>query len=197
MPQVDELKRAFAIQTAQEAVKSIIEELPAGVLAELVDSERATEEGAMKFIINLVTAAEPRAATEASALDRARARGLRVRQDLLEQEGGLVSAAELADLLGISRQAVDDRRKQGELVALKDAARHFKYPVWQSHEGNTLPGLEDVLMALDMTDPMTAIVFYLQPDPRIGGKRPLDAAREGQSGLVLRLAMVFGEHGAL
>jgi hypothetical protein len=196
MPGADELKRAFAIQTAQEAVKSIVEKLPAGILAELVESGRAAE-GAVKLIIDLVTAAAPVAATEASALDRARVRGLRVRQELLEQEGGLVSAAELADLLGISRQAVDDRRKQGQLVALKDAARHFKYPVWQSHEGNTLPGLEEALKALDTTDPMTAIVFYLQPDPRIGGKRPLDAAREGKSALVLRLATVSGEHGAI
>lgn len=195
-PKLDELNRAFAIQTAQEAVKSIVEKLPADVLGEIVQSQVGAE-ATVRFVIDLMAAAAPVASTEANALDRARIRGLRVRQELLEQEGGLASAAGFANLLGISRQAVDDRRKQRQLVALQDAARHFKYPVWQSHEGNTLPGLEDVLKTLDTSDPMTAIVFYLHPDPRLGGKRPLDVAREGKSELVLRLATTFGEHGAL
>ena len=196
-PKLDKLNRAFAIQTAQEAVKGIVEKLPADVLGEIVESQVGSAEATVRFVIDLVAAAAPVAGTEANALDRARIRGLRVRQDLLEQEGGLASAAGFASLLGISRQAVDDRRKQRQLVALQDAAKHFKYPVWQSHQGNTLPGLEDVLKTLDTSDPMTAIAFYLRPDPRLGGKRPLDVAREGRSELVLRLATTFGEHGAL
>lgn len=194
-PKLDKLKKAFAIQTGTEALNALAESLPAAALDRLV--AKAKEPYA--FLVDLLVEATPHAAQQSSALDRAALRGLRVRQDLLAQEGGLASASQLATFFApqLSRQAVDERRNKRQLVALEDGSGHFKYPIWQVHDGASLPGLVDVLGELDVADPMAVVVFFLQPDPRLKGRRPLDAARRGDVKLLLELALTFGEHGAL
>ncbi len=131
-------------------------------------------------------------------LAAARVRGARARQELLKSEGGTVSAAKLAKLLGVTPQAVDERRKRVRLLALDRGKHGFMYPVWQvGEDGRTLPGLEKVMAALHGHDPWGKLVFFLTKDPRLKGKRPLDALRIGQLNPVLLAAKTFGEHGSL
>jgi hypothetical protein len=150
-------------------------------------------------LVELMAAAPPAVGIEMSPIDKAAVRGLLERQKLLSQEGGLMTGADLGRLFrpSITRQAVDLRRNKRELLALEDGAGHFGYPAWQVHEGRALPGLAPALAALDSEDPLAAVLFYLDPDPRLDGKRPLDAARAGEGELVTRLALTFGEHGAI
>jgi hypothetical protein len=189
------LQRSHAINTGMEALQSLAQALPAQAIARLVGKAKLP----FSFLVELLTEAAPQALEQSSAIDRAALRGLRLRQELLGQEGGLVSASLLGTVFApaITRQAVDDRRKKGQLIALQDGSGHFKYPVWQVHAGAALPVLGDVLRELDVADPMAAVVFFLQRDPRLKGKRPLDAARDGKQELLLELARTFGEHGAL
>lgn len=191
----DALKKAFAIQTGFQALHALANELPVKVLDRLL----AKSMKPYSFLVELLCAAAPAAAAEATALERATARGLGVRQELLNQEGGLASAAQIAKCFHppISRQAVDQRRKKGQLFALEDGSGHFNYPVWQVNGGAALPGLPQILAVLGGTDAMAAVLFYLQPDPRLSGQRPLDRAREGDVDGTLELARTFGEHGAL
>jgi len=193
-PKQAELKKAFAIQTGVQALSALAERLPADALDRLV----AKRGEPYAFLVELLTEAAPLAAG-ATAVDRAAARGLQERQRLLGQEGGLGSAADLGKLFDaqLSRQAIDLRGNKKQLFALPDGSGHFNYPVWQVHQGATLPGLVEVLPVLGIEDPMAAVVFFLQPDPRLKGKRPLDKARAGDAMLVLELARSFGEHGAL
>lgn len=195
-PKMDELKKAFAIQTGTEALNAIAESLPAEALDRLV-AKKSKEP--WSFLIDLLVEAAPHAAQHSSTLDRAALRGLRVRQDLFAQEGGLASAAQLATFFEpqLTRQAVDERRKKKQLLALEDGSGHFKYPVWQVHDGASLPGLVDVLGEIDVADQIAVVVFFLQPDPRLKGRRPLDTARGGDVKRLLQLARTFGEHGAL
>ena len=192
----DEAKKALAFKTGSAALNALTEVLPSEALDRLVASKSKKP---YAFLVELLTAATPIAGTEASQLDQALARGLAARQELLVREGGLLSGSDLGKLFrpAISRQAVDQRRNKGHLLALEDGSGHFNYPAWQLHKGTALPGLNAVLDALDSEDPMAAVLFYLEPDPRLEGQRPLDKARKGESDLVLRLARTHGEHGAL
>ena len=57
-----------------------------------------------------------------------------------------LSRGEVAELLGISSQAVLDRLTHGDLVGLKDG-REWRIPMWQIHAGaerGFLPGIADL-----------------------------------------------------
>lgn len=124
-------------------------------------------------------------------------RGLEARQQILEAEGGTMTVSEVAAMLGITRQAVDKRRKAGRLIALSLGQRGFAYPRWQfTDDGNLLPGLEDVLADLDEHSAMARTIFVLRPNTRLDGDRPIDAIRQGRVSEVCRAARTYLRHGA-
>jgi hypothetical protein len=127
----------------------------------------------------------------------ARLRGLRYRQRLLDAEGGTLSASQVAGQLGITRQAVDKRRRAGRLLGLAIGRRGYAYPAWQLDERHgTLPGLEAVLSALSDHDPWMRQVFMLTGNTRLAARSPLEMLRSGEIDEVVLAARAFGEHGA-
>jgi biotin operon repressor len=130
-------------------------------------------------------------------LRAARLRGVQARQEILQAEGGTLTAAEVASLLGISRQAVDKRRRANRLIGLQTAKRGYLYPAWQfSGAGQTLAGLDDALDALAEFSPLMQVGYLLSPNLRLEGRRPLDALRAEDVGIVVAAARAYGEHGA-
>lgn len=119
--------------------------------------------------------------------------GLGVKERLLRAEGGVLPVTEVARVLGISRQAVDKRRRAGRLIGLSLGRRGYAYPAWQLHGGSTLLGLEQVLAALGEDDPWVPVIFLLNPHERLSDKTPLDALRDGRVEEVARVARWFGE----
>ena len=114
-------------------------------------------------------------------LDDMAVRGRAAAQRVFDAEGGLLSGQELGAALGISRQAVDKRRRAGTLLALRWSGRSYSYPAWQVWNGQTLPGLERVLASLNARDghPIGHVVFFLTSFPRLGDQRPIDVLRRG------------------
>lgn len=108
----------------------------------------------------------------------ARVRGAHQRQAILSGPE-MLSAKAAAELLGMTRQGVDARRKSDQLLALEGGARGYKYPVWQFEEGKVLPGLGDVLSELRALGPWLKYHFFNHPDPYLGERRPIDVLREG------------------
>lgn len=130
-------------------------------------------------------------------LTEARLRGLRMRERLLGAAGRAVSAGEAGELLGgISRQAVDKRRRAGRLLALPAGGRGYRYPVWQFAEGGVLPGLEEVLPDFAVDDPWMRAAFFLGGNVRLEGAIPLEELRRGRVEEVRRAARSYGEQGA-
>jgi hypothetical protein len=119
----------------------------------------------------------------------ARLRGLRLQQEILAAEGGSCSAQSLANALGITRQAVDKRRKRGALIGLSLGRRGYAYPVWQIG----LPGLESVLAKLHDLDPWTQSAYFLAPNRWLEGVTPLNALRRGEIDAVVNAARMYGE----
>jgi hypothetical protein len=126
----------------------------------------------------------------------ARLRGIAARQRLVEGHGGALTADEVAKLLNITRQAVDKRRRNGQLLAVELGRRGYYYPAWQFGESGTLPGLENVLKALTDDDPWMQLAFFIAPNPRLDGRAPYQALAGGRLEAVLIAAQAYGEQGA-
>jgi hypothetical protein len=127
-------------------------------------------------------------------LAEARQRGVVMKRQLLESEGGALTVAEVAKRLGISKQAVDKRRRVGKLLSL-ETSRGFLYPAWQFSDDRVLPGIERVLGSLRAT-PWTQASWFLTGDSRLDDLRPIDVLRRGESARVERAAAAYGEQGA-
>lgn len=131
----------------------------------------------------------------ADPLARARLRGIEERRRLLSAEGGSIGAQEVARLLHVSRQAVHKRQRAGRLLGV-DCGRHgLAFPVWQFGPEGVIPGLEEVLDALQGWEPWSQLAFLLSESDALGGETPLEALRQGDMAAVLRAARTLGEQG--
>lgn len=126
-------------------------------------------------------------------LRSARLAGLMARQQLLELGGAAYSATQVAEVLGISRQAVDNRRKRGKLLAVTLGRRGNYYPSWQIQDGQVLNGLGIVLAELREHDPWTQLAFMLNPNTWLDDETPVDALHAGLVEQVRDAANVYGE----
>jgi hypothetical protein len=126
----------------------------------------------------------------------ARFRGLKRKQQMLEAAGGALTSGQVAEVLGISRQAVDKRRAANQLLALTQGRRGYSYPSFQFDDGKTIAGLEEVLGQLRELDPWMQLVFFTTPHERLGGQTPLEMLKEGLLDEVKAVARGYGEQGA-
>jgi hypothetical protein len=133
---------------------------------------------------------------EVDPLAPARLRGLRAKERLLATEGGTLSAGEVAQILGITRQAVDLRRKRGKLIGLLLGRHSYAYPAWQFGPNGVLPGLEQVLSELACFDPWMQVAFMLGANDLLDGETPLAELRRGNTESVVAATRLFGEQTA-
>jgi hypothetical protein len=134
---------------------------------------------------------------ERDPLAPARIRGLRARERLLSAEGGTYSVQEAAVLLGLTRQAVDKRRKAGKLLAVTMGKTWHVFPAWQFVPSGVLPGLEEVLADLSAHDVWMQIAFLLAAHTMLDGETPLNVLRRGEIERVRATARLYGEQTAL
>jgi hypothetical protein len=128
-------------------------------------------------------------------LAEAIARGAECKQELLAGAGGGWSSTRVATHLGLTRQAVDKRRKAGKLLALQNGRGDYLYPVCQFTEDGVLPGLDRFLAACPPSGGWTQLDLLLTPAEEIGNHSPLEALRHGDVEAAVRVAAMFGELG--
>jgi hypothetical protein len=122
-------------------------------------------------------------------------RGAETKHALLKAEGGVLSAQQLAQHLGITPQGLGKKRDRNQVFWL-EIGDGYVYPAFQVGPKGLLPGIREVLDALQEDDPWTRVNFMLTSDARLGGRRPIDVLRDGDVVLVTRAARGMGEHGA-
>lgn len=114
---------------------------------------------------------------------------------LLEAEGGVLSAKQFSEKLGITPLELGRMRKRNEVFWL-DVGNDHVYPRFQLGEEGLLPGTRDVLDAFVVDEPWMRVYFMLSGDLRLNGWRPIDSLRDGRIEEVKISAEVYGEHGA-
>lgn len=126
-------------------------------------------------------------------LVQAMARGAAVKQELLRAAGGALSSSQAADALGITRQAVDKRRRRRGLLAVPSGSGEYCYPACQFGHDGVMPGLEETLRAFQVRSPWTQLSVLLAPAPGLGSKTVLQVLQAGDIATALAVAASFGE----
>lgn len=137
-----------------------------------------------------VLPAEPGGVPDAdldAALEEARQRG-RVRAAEILTSDDMLSADQLAALLGTSRMTVNTKRQNQQLLGLDGAKRGFRFPAWQVDEDGkpfaTLPALFERLGG----GPWSVYRFLVQAHPELDGLTGREALRRGMSDQALEVA---------
>ena len=126
------------------------------------------------------------AVTELDPLAPALARNVAHRQRLLTLAGGTLSADEVGQILGITRQAVYKRRRAGTLLAVREGSA-WRYPACQFADGEVMAGIPEVVRGFSSASPWVKLDFLLTPDTVLVGRTPLEALKAGDRDEVLRL----------
>ncbi|MBP2293239.1 hypothetical protein [Azospirillum rugosum] len=108
------------------------------------------------------------------------AAGAKAKQDLLERAGGALGVNAVATLLGITRQAVDKRRRAHRLIAIPQG-QDYAYPAAQFVEGGLVPGLDRALAGMPIQDPWMRLEWLLTGDDELDGASPLEALKAGRT----------------
>ena len=186
-------ERSIFIRRAINALETIESEAPRAALAEAAsqpsDFEVLLQAVQTPAILGELIAKDPFAG--------ARLRGVMARRELLAHGGPPLSGAQVAALLGISRQAVDKRRRAGQLVGVELGRRGYAYPQWQfTDDGDVLPGLGAILDRFADRGVWTPLIFLLSPNAGLDGDVPVERLRGGDLEAVRRAADDYGQHGA-
>jgi hypothetical protein len=138
-----------------------------------------------------VEAGEPLAASYARSAERKRR--------VIERAGGVVGATEVGAMLGISRQAVDKRRGEGKLLAIKSPSGDYRYPSAQfTADGVVVPRLREWLAACGWRNEWMQLQLLIGKPATLGGHTVCEALASGDVRLVeeaLRVARTAGEQG--
>jgi len=186
-----DLLRAAFHRRAVEAIDRLTHTASPEVLADALSAP--TGAGAVARL--LVDAATLGAAGALEPLADAIARGAEARTDLVQRSGGLLTAAQMGAVLGgISRQAVDKRRRAGQLLGVRVGA-DWRYPaVLADRDGSVPDGLATVVQAMRDSGPWATLDFLLTPDRALGGMTPLTALQRGGAAAATVHRLVAAAH---
>jgi hypothetical protein len=178
----DSVRAAF-LRRAFSALERISSTVSAKTLTEALAA--SSDIGSLARLLSRSDVVGP-AVIDLDPLAPALARSVEHRQRLLGLAGGAASAGEAGQALGISRQAVDKRRKAGTLLAIREAG-DWRYPLCQFTNGDVVPGIADVVRGFATEGPWSALDFLLAADATLGGQSPLQALLAGDRQGVQRL----------
>lgn len=88
---------------------------------------------------------------------------------------GALTREGTATRLGITAQAVSERRKAGKLTAIR-RGREWRFPAWQFSDDDVLPGLPDLIASWPGT-PVALSTWAVKPTPDLDGHAPVEEMR--------------------
>lgn len=172
----------FLASLHPDELKRIADQFDASITSKYPQSETdfATKLGANQI------SEEERGRLELAALKKHFDR----RQELLKNS---LTAPQVAELLGTTRQTPHDRLKKDSLVAILDNGV-WKFPIWQfdpQGPDGVIDGLPDILKALDVP-PYSKLCWLTRPNKALSGLTPVEALKNGKKNHVLAQARTVG-----
>jgi hypothetical protein len=182
------------IQDAVQSLTSLLHRLHPDeverVVAILKNLEREETSPPENALVNVLASRSFTAAERLNLEIESLFRYFEWRRELLS---GSLTAAEVASLLGTSRQTPHDRLKNQTLLGVLDRGV-YRFPAWQfDPEGpdGVVNGLPAVSRALSVSA-LAKISWFTRPNPFLDGVTPLQALRSGQKERVLAEASAVG-----
>lgn len=163
--------RAIFLRRMRAWTRDLARTAPASVLADAL--ARPSARGAIVHVLNEVNPSADE--SEATRLrERAAQRALAIREQLRDEAGGFYDTAWVSNHLGVRRQSVDKRRKEGSLLAL-ESVQGFEFPACQFTADGTVPGLKEVLKAIGTRNFWETLAGLVTPAPALDGRSVLQA----------------------
>jgi len=183
-----ETDRVALVSRALKAVAAAVS-APMNAADEAQALSASTDMGALAMV--LTSAAADPAVSRLDPKAELIAAGAVRKAELLQQAGGVFGSGEAASVLGITRQAVEKRRKAGTIIAVP-AGDDFRYPACQFDANGMVPGLDAILREMPIRSNWMRLEWLLTADDALGGASPLDALRLGRKAEVLEVARSHG-----
>jgi hypothetical protein len=127
-------------------------------------------------------------------LHEARLRGLARMVELRKAAEPCLETGEVCHLLGVSRETIRKKVDRKQLLALPKGGDRV-FPAFQFKEGDVVPGLSDVLAALDTDSPFVVLSFLLSRSPDFDNRTAIEALQAGDQEVVVLEAKGFLKHG--
>ena len=121
------------------------------------------------------------------SLAAARERGLLRFAEIISGED-MLSADEMAKLLGTTRMTVNTKRRTHQLLGLEGAKRGVRYPRWQIGEDGKPFGILPALFERLGGSPWAVYRFLVQRHAELGGLTGREALERGQAAQALEAA---------
>jgi nucleoid DNA-binding protein len=175
------------------------EERLAVALSAVISAAGVHGKEALRVIRTIGETIEIPSDAEEEAFERVRLRSLGADAELRDAEGGGLSDMEFATGMGLSaRETVRQYREKGRIFAWRKDLRSYRYPAWQIHRKQLLPGLSEVLAVLKEKplEPLSIVGYFLTPSDDLDDARPLDLLREGKVAEVVADAKRYGDIGS-
>lgn len=137
-------------------------------------------------------------AYEPNARARAVLRGVKLMEQDLKASGGAYSLEQVQELMrGVTRQAVNNRVRDGSLLAVPGPSNRAVYPVVQfTSDGSPVGGLKAIREALQTNSSGMLLNFLVHPEARLDGEKPIDLLKAGRLEKVIEAAQHVGIQGA-
>jgi hypothetical protein len=169
--------RAIFLRRIRRWTRDLARNAPSSVLADALSQTSAR--GTMVHVLSALAPSDEE--SEAQQLrDRALERAVLMQEHLRESAGGFQSTGWVAEHLGIRRQSVDKRRREGKLLAL-DTPTGYAFPACQFTAGGTVPGLEDVLAAMQGGSFWETLSGLVTPSPALDGRSVIAALQAART----------------
>jgi hypothetical protein len=127
-------------------------------------------------------------------LQDARLRGLARIAELRKEAEPCLETGQVCELLGVTRETIRKKVDRKQLLALPKGGERV-FPAFQFKDGNVVPGLGEVLEALDTDSIFVRLAFLLSKSPLLGNRTAIEELQAGKLENVILEARSLFRHG--
>ena len=203
-----ELNATAKLTGYQKIILKRINDIAVSLMPEFEDKKQAMDavtlddDSLMQLLCSIQIEQKTRASNHEVRKEHRRRENLDAFYRSLHEFGGTLKINDVANILGITPQAVHVRVKKNQLIAFKQNADYI-FPVFQFTDNGLMPGFEEIMSAFDANTHPLLRLGVLKAPIQLGegvSKTPIqimqDGAKPNELELAIRSARLCGNHAA-